>query len=67
MVDLLPAKSYNLSLPVQCCSLLLQIKNLSFLLEDNHVAIDELYETLNVKKNTQRTEKEKWHYFRANW
>ena len=35
LADLPPTKSWNLSLPSQCRSLLHEIKNLSFLVEDN--------------------------------
>ena len=51
LVDLPPTKSWNLSPPSHCHSLLCEIKNLSFLVENNHETINELYETsLNVRK-----------------
>ena len=51
LVDLQPTKSWNLSLPSHCRSLLHEIKNLSFLVVDNHETINKLFETLlNVRK-----------------
>ena len=53
MVDLPPTKFWDLSLPSQCRRLLHVIENLSFLVEDNRETINELYETLNVRKKLQ--------------
>ena len=54
LVDLPATKSWNLSLPSHCRSLLHEIKNLSFLVEDNHEAINKLHETLlNARKKLQ--------------
>ena len=52
--DLPPTKSWNLLLPSHCGSLLHEIKNLSFLVKDNHETINKFYETLlNVRKKLQ--------------
>ena len=60
LADLPPTKSWNLSPPSQCRSLLHEIKNLSFLVEDNYETIGELYETLlNVRKNLQSVARKK--------
>ena len=55
MTDFPPEKSWNLSLPSQCWNLLHEIKNLSFLVENNHQTINNPYETLNINKKFQST------------